>query len=112
MANKEAAIKFEKKYKAMTEAKEVNVPKISACFFVNLPVGIGLKHVLDITESRSASYHMFKAPAAPDPKATAIIDRVAVNKLTESGAIINPTTQVKTAKDITLGFIKSKRAFR
>ena len=76
-ANKEAAIRFEKKYRAPTETKDDTVPKISACFLVNFPVGIGLKQVLDITESTSASYQQFKAPAAPDPRATAIIDRMA-----------------------------------
>ena len=76
-ANKEAAIKFEKKYKAPTETKDDIVPKISACFLVNFPVGIGLKQVLDITESTSDSYQQFKAPAAPEPRATAMIDRVA-----------------------------------
>ncbi len=76
-ANKEAAIRFEKKYKATTETKDDIVPKISACFLVNLPVGIGLKQVLDITESTSASYQQFKAPAAPEPRATAMIEKIA-----------------------------------
>tara|TARA_B100000686_G_scaffold64567_1_gene69386 strand:- start:355 stop:600 length:246 start_codon:yes stop_codon:yes gene_type:complete len=76
-ASKEAAIRFEKKYKATTEIKDDIVPKINACFLVNFPVGIGLKQVLDIIESTSASYQQFKAPAAPDPRATAVIDRIA-----------------------------------
>ena len=76
-ANKEAATIFEKKYKAITETKEDVVPKIRACFLVNLPVGIGLKQVLDINESTSASYQQFKAPAAPDPSATAVMDKIA-----------------------------------
>ena len=76
-ANKQAAIKFEKKYRDPTDTKDAVVPKTSACFLVNLPVGIGLKHVLDIKESTSASYQQFKAPAAPEPRATAIIDNVA-----------------------------------
>ncbi len=76
-ANKEAAIRFENKYKAPTETKDDIVPKISACFLVNLPVGIGLKQVLDITESTSASYQQFKAPAAPEPRATAMIEKIA-----------------------------------
>ena len=53
---------------------------------------------------------MFNAPAAPEPNATAIIDKVALNKSICAGAIIKPTTQVNTAKDITLGFIKSNKA--
>ena len=56
---------------------EVIVPKISACFFDNFPVGIGLRQVLDISESRSASYQQFNAPAAPEPSATAIMDSTA-----------------------------------
>ena len=76
-ASKEAAIKFEKKYRAPTETKDDIVPKISACFLVNFPVGIGLKQVLDIKESTSASYQQFNAPAAPEPSATAIIERLA-----------------------------------
>jgi len=68
---------LKKKYKASTEIIEVETPKIKACFLVNLPVGIGLKHVLDIKESRSDSYHIFSAPAAPDPKATAKIENIA-----------------------------------
>ena len=75
--NTKAETKFEKKYKANTEIIEVETPKIKACFLVNLPVGIGLKHVLDIKESRSDSYHIFSAPAAPDPKATAKIENIA-----------------------------------
>ena len=43
-------------------------------------MGIGLRQVLVITESRSDSYHIFKAPAAPEPKATAIRDIVASKK--------------------------------
>ena len=92
--------------------KEDKTPNTSACFLESFPVGIGLKQVLDIKESKSASYHIFNAPAAPEPRATAIIEKVAFKKFTLSGAIIKPTTQVKIAKDITLGFIKSKRAFR
>ena len=55
---------------------------------------------------------MFNAPAAPEPIATAIIEKVAFKKFTLSGAMIKPTTQVKIANDITRGFIKSKRALR
>ena len=76
-ASKKAAIKFEKIYKATTETNEVIVPKISASLLVNFPVGIGLRHVLDMIESTSASYQQFKAPAAPEPRATAMIENVA-----------------------------------
>ena len=85
--------------------KEVNKPKIKACFFVTLPVGIGRRQVLFINASRSDSYHIFKVPAAPAPKATATNDKPALKKLTSFGAINNPTTQVKITRDITRGFI-------
>ena len=83
---------------------------LNACFLVNLPVGIGLRHVLVIIESKSDSYHMFNAPAAPDPSATAIRENVASKKFTLIGAINNPTAQVKITNDITRGFIKLKKA--
>jgi len=36
-----------------------------------MPVGIGLRHVRDITASISDSYHILSVPAAPAPIATA-----------------------------------------
>ena len=87
------------------------MPKAKACFFVNFPVGIGLRHVLDIKESKSDSYHMFNAPAAPDPKATAKSEQVALIKFISFGAINKPTAQVKITNDITRGFIRLKKAF-
>jgi hypothetical protein len=54
---------------------------------------------------------MFKAPAAPEPNATAIKENIASTKLTFIGAINNPTAQVKITNDITRGFIKLKKAF-
>ena len=87
IAKKVAANKFEKIYKAITETIDERVPKISACFFVSFPVGIGLRQVLVIKESRSDSYHIFNAPAAPEPKATAISEKIASVKLIFVGAI-------------------------
>ena len=46
-------------------------------FLLIFPVGIGLKHVLVINASISASYHIFKQPAAPAPNATKIIPIIA-----------------------------------
>ena len=86
------------------------IPKVKAWFLVNLPAGIGLRHGLLIKEARSDSYHMFNAPAAPDPKATAINEQVASIKLISAGAINKPTAQVKITNDITRGFIKLKKA--
>ena len=91
---------------------ESAIPKISAWFLFTLPVGIGLKQVLDINLSKSASYHMFNVPAAPAPRATAIKDTKALIKLACIGAINNPTTQVKITNDITRGFINWKKLFK
>ena len=85
------------------------IPKYNAWFFFILPVGIGLKHVLLISASKSDSYHMFKAPAAPDPIATANKDTAAVENETLDGEIRSPTAHVNKTKDITLGFIKLKK---
>ena len=109
---KNGTIKFEKKYRVNTDTIDVRIPKIKACFLVTFPVGIGLKQVLVIMESKSASYHILRAPAAPEPKATAIIENIASKRFTFVGAINNPTTQVKITNDITHGFIKRNRAFR
>ena len=70
-------MRFEKKYKAPTETKEDITPKVNASFLVNLPVGMGLKQVLDINLSTSASYQQLSEPAAPDPRATAVMDKIA-----------------------------------
>ena len=107
-----AAIKFEKKYRAITEINEEKIPNVNAWFLVNFPVGIGRRQVLFINESKSDSYHIFSAPAAPEPKATAIKEQIVFTKLIFIGAINKPTAQVKITKDMTLGFIKLKKAFR
>ena len=52
---------------------------------------------------------MFKAPAAPDPNATAIKDTSEVENVTFEGEMSSPTAQVNKTKDITLGFIKLKK---
>ena len=93
------------------EINDAKTPKIKAWFLDNFPVGIGLKQVLVIIESRSDSYHMFNAPAAPEPKATAAREKDASKKFTLIGAINNPTAHVKITNDITRGFIKLKKAF-
>ena len=107
-----AATKFEKKYSAITEAIEDKMPKTSAWFLVTFPVGIGLRQVLVINESRSDSYHIFNAPAAPEPKATAVREKIAFKKFIWVGAINKPTTQVKITNDITRGFIRLNKALR
>ena len=54
---------------------------------------------------------MFNAPAAPEPIATANNENEAVIKETETGAISKPTIAVNKTRDITLGFIRSKKDF-
>ena len=61
----------------LTDKADKIMPKYRAWSFFTFPVGIGLKQVLDITLSTSASYQQFKEPAAPDPRATAVIDKIA-----------------------------------
>ena len=46
-------------------------PRVMSLVIFTCAVGIGLKQVLVINASKSDSYHMFKAPAAPEPIATA-----------------------------------------
>ena len=87
------------------DKREINKPNTRAWFLVTFPVGIGLRHVLFINASTSASYHIFKEPAAPAPSATAIIDIEELMRSTLFGDINKPTTQVKITRDITLGFI-------
>ena len=107
-----AAIKFENIKRTTTEIIEERIPKVRAWFLVSLPVGIGLRHVLVINESKSDSYHIFNAPAAPEPMATAAKEQIAFIKSIFTGAINRPTAQVKITKDITRGFIKLKKAFK
>ena len=89
----------------LLKKNESEVPKISACFLLTFPIGIGLKQVLVINASRSDSYHIFKAPAAPAPIETSKIAIIASFVAIVIGAIKSPTAQVKITSDITLGFI-------
>ena len=80
-------------------------------FWLIFQLGIGLRHVLVINESISDSYHIFNAPAAPEPTATARREKTTSKKLTFTGAINKPTAHVKITNDITRGFIKLNKAF-
>src|SRR5580704_7951409 len=87
-------------------------PNESASVREILPSGIGLLAVRVITASMSASYHMLRTPAAPAPMAMA---RIAMNPTPGSilpGAIVKPTSAVKTASNITRGFISAKKSDR
>ena len=88
------------------------IPKINAWSLLTFPVGIGLRHVLVISLSRSASYHIFKAPAAPAPIATKNILITDLIKGVELGEVKRPTAHVKITKDITLRFINSAKDFK
>jgi len=100
------------KYSKEIEITERIIPNHSAWFFCTLPVGMGLRHVLVIKASRSDSYHIFKAPAAPAPRATANNEIIETVKETFSGAINKPTILVNKTRDITLGFIKLKNELK
>ena len=60
---------------------------------------------LTIKASRSDSYHILRAPAAPAPIDTSNIPIIASLVETIFGAVSNPTAQVNITSDITLGFI-------
>jgi hypothetical protein len=100
------------KYSKEIEIIDRIIPNHNAWFFCTLPVGIGLKHVLVIKASRSDSYHMFRAPAAPAPRATANNEIIETVNETFSGAINKPTILVNKTRDITLGFIKLKNELK
>ena len=93
----------------IVDRMDKTMPKYNACVFFIFPVGIGLKHVLLISASKSDSYHMFNAPAAPDPKATANKEIIEFDNEIFSGEITSPTKQVNKTRDMTLGFIKLKK---
>ena len=92
--------------------KEDKTPNTSACFLESFPVGIGLKQVLDIKESKSASYHIFNAPAAPAPTVTKKIQIKDWKIGISLGEVNKPTAHVKITRDITLGFISCNNDFR
>ena len=62
--------------------------------------------------SRSASYHIFSAPAAPAPMVT---KKILINESNNEilfGEVNNPTAQVNITKDMTRGFINSNKDFK
>ena len=62
-----------------------------------------------MSASKSDSYHIFNAPAAPEPIATANKDKEAVVNETVAGATNKPTIAVNKTRDITLGFMSNKK---
>ena len=94
-----------------TEKTVSKAPKINACCLLIFPIGIGLKQVLVINASRSASYHIFKHPAAPAPSATNNIPIIASVIFVFEFEVNNPTAHVNMTRDITLGFINNIKDF-
>ena len=87
-------------------------PNIKACCLLIFPVGIGLRQVLVMSLSKSASYHILSAPAAPAPMVTKKIFINESNKEIVTWEVNNPTAQVNITNDITLGFINSNKDFK
>ena len=87
-------------------------PNIKAWSLLIFPVGIGLRQVLVISLSKSASYHILSAPAAPAPIVT---KKILINE-SNKGIVVcevnNPTAHVNITKDITLGFINNNKDFK
>ena len=79
-------------------------PREKASNVLTCPIGNGLLLVLSIFLSRSDSYHIFNAPAAPAPREIAKIINKISYKLVLIGDIIKPTKLVKMTRDMTLGF--------
>ena len=94
-----------------TEKIVSSIPNSNACCLLIFPVGIGLKQVLVIKASTSDSYHMFKHPAAPDPKATKVIAIIASKVFKLGLEVKKPTAQVNITRDITLGFMRDINDF-
>ena len=63
-----------------------------------------------MTASISASYHMLSTPAAPAPAAMARTAARVVSGSSRTGALLNPTSAVKTASIITRGFVRATKS--
>ena len=74
------------------------------------PLGIGRMAVRAITASMSASYHILSAPAAPAPAAMQRRATTPAKGSMPPGAIIRPTSAVKTTSDITRGFVSATQS--
>ena len=96
----------------MIEIIDKTIPNIKAWSLAIFPVGIGLRHVLVIKLSRSASYHIFNAPAAPAPIVTKKIQIIESIKGIWLGEVNKPTAHVNITRDITLGFINRYKDLR
>ena len=77
--NKKAANQLDARPSITTDMAESTIPKYFASLAEIFPAGTGRDLVRDIMLSISASYHIFRAPEAPPPKAINTIDTKATN---------------------------------
>ncbi len=93
-----------------TEKAPRPTPKWSADWRSMRPAGIGRLAVRFISASRSDSYHMLSAAAAPAPNA---MHRIAVKPSTGwigTGATRSPARPVKTTRLITRGLVSARKS--
>jgi hypothetical protein len=91
-----------------TDIIDKTVPNIRAWLGAIVQEGIARPIVLVMSLSVSLSYHIFKAPEAPDPIEIArIINALEINEASP-GAIIIATKLVNIESDITLGLRREK----
>src|SRR5882757_231376 len=109
-ANNAAAVRFVAKARTTTANPPRTRPKTSASNREILPRGIGRIAVRAMTASISASYHMLSTPAAPAPAAMARTAAKVVSGSSRTGALLNPTSAVKTASIITRGFVRATKS--
>src|SRR5260370_3403286 len=103
-ANNAAAVRFVANARTAAANPPRTRPKPSDSNREILARGIGRIAVRVMTASISASYHMLSTPAAPAPAAMARTAAKVVSGSSRTGALLNPTSAVKTASIITRGF--------
>src|SRR6266567_7146239 len=109
-ANNAAAARFVANARTATASTPRTRPKTSASNREILPRGIGRIAVRVMTASISASYHMLSTPAAAAPAAMARTAARVVSGSSRTGALLNPTSAVKTASIITRGFVRATKS--
>src|SRR3954451_11253795 len=110
LANNAAAVRFVAKARTTTAKPPRTRPKTSASNREILPRGIGRIAVRVMIASISASYHMLSTPAAPAPAAMARTAARVVSGSSRTGALLNPTSAVKTASIITRGLVRATKS--
>src|ERR1700754_1054494 len=109
-ANNAAAVRFVASARTATAKPPRTSPRTSAPNRETLPRGIGRIAVRLMIASISASYHMLSTPAAPAPAAMARTAASVVSGSSRTGALLNPTSAVKTASIITRGFVSATKS--